>query len=149
MTRLDFNMTGTDELRRTLRRLDGPAQDAALDGIEAWARDIETVAKRGIQGGPKTGETVEKTNPRRTHKQSAAGQFPATDTGRLVSSIATSRVGQSIRVGSGVVYSKFLEFGTRFMAARPWLQPSIDKTRRRGVAGIVERLRREFARRRR
>jgi hypothetical protein len=65
------------------------------------------------------------------HRASAPGQPPAVDTGRLRASIThqvggpvyNSQVGIAlyVRVGTGVAYARYLEFGTSRMAARPFL----------------------------
>lgn len=95
---------------------------------------VRDTAVKSIQAGG-TGETVLKYNPRRTHTQSAPKQPPASDTGFLVSQISTD-VYQSggIVVGkiiSGAPYSKFLEFGTTTMTERPFMQPAIDRNKRK------------------
>ena len=63
------------------------------------------------------------------HTASAPGESPATDTGRLASSI-TNGLGEDFAglfavVGTNVVYAPFLELGTTRMAPRPFLRPSI------------------------
>jgi HK97 gp10 family phage protein len=75
---------------------------------------------------------------RRTHQASAPGQPPASDIGNLASHItySTSRRGLEGRVGTNVVYGKFLEFGTKNMAARPWLWPAYEARKR----GVIQRL---------
>lgn len=63
----------------------------------------------------------------KTHKASAAGEYPATDTGQLVRNITVEREGFSnYTVGSrkGAPHGFWLEFGTSRMDARPWLTPS-------------------------
>ena len=71
------------------------------------------------------------------HQASAPGEPPATDTGRLRATVshvvATDAEGVYAEVGSGanpavpgVKYALFLEQGTRHMAPRPWLLPSLD-----------------------
>ena len=61
------------------------------------------------------------------HRASAPGQPPAVDTGRLRASITheMQTEGQRVtaRVGTNVEYAKELEFGTRRIAARPFLRP--------------------------
>ena len=96
---------------------------------------VRNTAVEEIQRGTKTGETYELYSPRRTHTSSAPGEFPATDTGFLVSQISTdvhtkgnSVVGQII---SSAPYSKHLEFGTTKMSARPFMQPSLEKNKRK------------------
>lgn len=75
------------------------------------------------------------------HQASAPGQPPAVDTGRLRSSY-TWRTGEDFRgvyveVGTNVVYAPWLEFGTRYMQARPHLRPAIDELTNQIVALIV------------
>ena len=84
-----------------------------------------------ILRGSKTGETYEKYNPRRSHRASASGEFPASDTGFLANNIITklSSDGLSGEVTSRADYSQFLEFGTSKMGARPFMQPSLEENR--------------------
>lgn len=64
---------------------------------------------------------------------SVPGGGPAVRTGRLRGSI-TWRPGQDalspyVDVGSAVFYAPFVELGTRFMAARPFLRPALEVAR--------------------
>lgn len=88
--------------------------------------------------------------------RSAPGDPPGVDTGRLRASISTNWSGSgmssgnvgsqaltedgidqperredkfTVRVGSRVEYSSWLEWGTRRMAARPFIRPSFDRMR--------------------
>ena len=92
---------------------------------------VRNTAVNSINQGAKSGVVYEKYNPRRTHKASAAGEPPATDTGFLVSNIFlnvdTDGLGASVE--SRADYSSFLEFGTSKMAARPFMQPSLEENR--------------------
>lgn len=96
---------------------------------------VKNDAIKSIMQGSKTGGTVRKYNPNRTHTQSAAGEPPASDTGFLVSNITAdverTGTGFSRRV-TGIVtasapYAIHLEFGTYKMQARPFLQPALDR----------------------
>ena len=87
-----------------------------------------------MQRGQKSGRTYKKSDPNRTHKASAAGEAPATDTGELAGSVAVveggrGRIGPVVFVGSDLDYAEWLEFGTRDMAERPWLRPAVEKNR--------------------
>jgi len=97
----------------------------AADAVRAEA--IDSIAR-----GSKSGATVRKSNPSRTHTQSATGQAPATDTGFLISQItATNKRKGTIVFGevkSSAPYSKPLEFGTRSMGKRPFMQPALDRS---------------------
>ena len=56
--------------------------------------------------------------------RSAPGQPPKTDTGALANSITVQNTGSFQReIAAGVEYAAFLEFGTRKMAARPFMTP--------------------------
>ena len=98
----------------------------------------QALAKKGIQRGPKSGKTYRRGNV--VHQASAPGQYPATDTGRLASSVMVnlptpaSMFGE---VGTNVIYGPMLEFGTSRMAARPWLLPSFTQAK----IGIEKKLR--------
>lgn len=94
---------------------------------------VRNTAVNSINQGAKSGVTYEKYNPRRTHKASAAGEPPATDTGFLVSNIFlnvdTDGLGASVE--SRADYSSFLEFGTSKMGARPFMQPALEENKPR------------------
>ena len=88
-------------------------------------------AIENISRGAKSGETYEKYNPRRTHKASASGEFPATDTGFVVNNISVRFTSDGLEgnVVSNANYSSLLEFGTSKMGARPFMQPSLEQNR--------------------
>lgn len=68
---------------------------------------------------------------------SAPGGLPMIQTGTLKRSIAVSKPGPlKRRVGSGVKYARWLEFGTRRMEPRPFLMPAL----RRNKEAIVQQL---------
>ncbi len=94
---------------------------------------VRNTAVTSINQGAKSGVIYEKYNPRRTHRASAAGEPPATDTGYLVSNIFTNidtdGLGASVESRAG--YSSFLEFGTSKMAARPFMQPALEENKPR------------------
>ena len=68
------------------------------------------------------------------HQASAPGEFPATDSGQLMSHIVwrpqdyktVERTLQSQVGALDLLHPKFLEEGTKYMAERPWLQPAMD-----------------------
>lgn len=100
-------------------------------------------AKRSVARGPKTGRIYMKGKNRSIrHQASAPGEPPATDTGRLVNSI----VGDAKVIGKQVQgyleartdYAGYLEFGTRKLAARPFMTPSVMRNRDRAIALMRE-----------
>lgn len=125
---LKVKLSGILADERNLRKMGDNVEDMLDEEVFKTAVDTANISRKSIQRGIKTGTTYQKYNPRRTHRASSAGQPPATDTGRLVSSITQERTGKAeAEVGSTVKYSKFLEFGTRDMDERPWLRPALKK----------------------
>lgn len=94
---------------------------------------VRNTAVQSINQGAKSGVNYDLYNPRRTHRASAAGQAPATDTGFLVNNIVISTdiadKGLSVNVESRADYSQALEFGTSKMAARPFMQPALEENK--------------------
>jgi hypothetical protein len=77
-----------------------------------------------VQSAAKTGWSPPPSSP---------GGKPAVRTGLLRNSI-TWRIGVDalspyVDVGSSVVYAPYVELGTRFMAARPYLRPALQAAR--------------------
>lgn len=122
---------GLDGLKRKLRALPVEHKRGMGRALSLSALDVQGTAQRNIQRGARTGRVYPAVRGRRgrPHRASAPGEFPKTDTGRLVSSIFAEVDMSSLvaDVGTDIRYGPFLEFGTSKMAARPWLQPSFDE----------------------
>lgn len=115
-----------DSLKSLEKDLEAPFRDVILGGAQL----IRSEAVKSIMQGPKTGRIYEKYNPRRTHRASAPGQAPASDTGNLVSQIQVKSTNpDEVTVESGANYSKFLEFGTSKILPRPFLFPATERSR--------------------
>ena len=115
-----------DSLKSLERDLEAPFREVILGGAQL----IRSEAVKSIMQGPKTGRIYEKYNPRRTHRASAPGQAPASDTGNLVSQIQVKQTNpDEVVVESGANYSKFLEFGTSKILPRPFLFPATERSR--------------------
>ena len=104
----------------TARRIAPVLREAVARAVAEGAEDLRQAARDLIaeQAG---GEP------------SAPGEPPRSDSGRLRDSlfVHTSRDGLSAEVGTGLAYGRHLEFGTQNMAARPWLHPALESTKRR------------------
>jgi HK97 gp10 family phage protein len=110
------------------------------------ARIGEDVAKAAVMGGnlvrssaiqsiqaKSGGQTVTRSREgggTYEHTAAAAGSAPNTDTGRLVASIQVEVKDKDVFVGSTLEYAGALEFGTRYMLPRPWLNPALELRRR-------------------
>ena len=134
---MSVQVTGPLVTRAALRKL-GEEMVARLEKETALAA-VQTAnhARTSVAAGGKTGEVYQKYNPNRTHRASAPGEAPATDTGRLIGSITQQKVSDGWLVGSKVKYSVWLEYGTRTMEEeRPFFRPALNKAR----AAWIERV---------
>lgn len=88
--------------------------------IRKTALDVDATAKQSFTG-PKTGTQYG------DHQASAPGEPPAIDTGTLQNSISVeTESALEARVIVGAEYGLYLEMGTVFMEARPFLGPAFD-----------------------
>lgn len=128
MTQIKIDLSGLNTLLGQLKQLGAAAEQAVAETVFDVATDTHTFAVQGIEQGPKTGRVYQRGGV--THQASAPGQYPATDTGRLVSSVRMLPDGDlAYVVGTNVQYGPMLEFGTSRMAARPWLLPSFERAK--------------------
>lgn len=135
-------LTGAVELRSALREFGLQADREIENIVRGTAQNIRSHAVKSVQRGPKTGATYKKSSPKRTHRASAPGQAPATDTGRLVGSIKAEISGKTAEVVADAQYAAWLEFGTQDMEARPFMVPAMEKERpawERRLNGIVDK----------
>ena len=78
------------------------------------------------------GETQTRYGPKRKVKVSKPGEPPNTDTGTAIKSIGFNIDDKRFKgeVGTDLKYLKFLELGTKFIAARPWLIVALKSVRK-------------------
>jgi len=126
---MKMQLTGTEELKRALREFGLQADRQIQDIVRGTAQNVRSHAIKAVQRGRKSGEVYEKYQPKRTHRASAPGQAPATDTGALVRSIQADIRGRSAEVSANVDYAVYLEFGTQDMEPRPFMFPALEKER--------------------
>lgn len=136
--------SGVDKksLRRLMAKLRALPK-AATKGITAEIAAGALLIRGDAQQSMKTTSRGEaKTRSRDgmtvTHAASAPGSPPAIDTGKLVGSVThkISADGLDAAIGTNTAYGAHLEFGTKKMAARPWLFPAFERNRK----GIVKRI---------
>lgn len=129
-------MAGVEIVFNDLPRLIREYPQAAAEGIEATAREGERLVKLSISDSPASGIRYG------THTASSPGNAPRIDTGNLINSINSHKQGPhlwNIRVGAE--YSPYLEFGTRYMAARPFMGPMAMELQQKADDIMLEFLR--------
>lgn len=94
---------------------------------------------------PKSGHTY-KVGKRRVHVASAPYESPANNTGNLIGSIDHVQIPDAGGIVSSIVevrapYGKYLEYGTKKMAPRPFVRPTRDYIAPVFKDYIVEKLR--------
>ena len=101
----------------------------AKDAVYSGCFKILDIAVTEILQGAKSGQIYSRGG--KSHQASAAGEYPASDTGNLASNINVQidTGGLSGTVESKANYSSMLEYGTSKMAARPFMQPSSERAR--------------------
>jgi len=84
--------------------------------VSGHAKKLISVAGTGAGPGQKRRYGSDPSKP---------GEPPRKQTGHLRRSVAWERAGLVARVGTNVRYGRWLELGTRKMAARPWLRRAL------------------------
>ncbi len=121
------NVIGIKSLRKKLDSIPDDYKLKLQSIISRNADNIQAEARRLIREPPKTGIK----HPSLPNQSSAPGEAPANQTGKLMRGIVKqkfkSRGIEFVRVVSNAAYSAWLEFGTRNMLARPFLQPAFKR----------------------
>src|SRR5690625_3900961 len=140
---MTVRIEGLEDLNKSLARVSSRFESEATALVNRTAQNIRNTAVRSIQKQSPNGVTYEKYNPRRSHVASAPGNPPNTDTGRLAGSIRAVMSGtSSAHVEALADYAVHLEFGTRSMAARPFMTPAVEQERPNYERGLRELTRR-------
>jgi len=114
-----------------LKQLNKQLEPDFQEIVKGGGQLIRGEAVKSIQQGSKSGVVYEKYNPRRSHRASAPGEAPASDTGNLVSKIIVKQKTKNItNVESNANYSAFLEYGTSKMQPRPFMLPAFEKSKK-------------------
>ena len=127
-----------------LRFLEAEVKRALEATMKGAAMLVANDAKQRIARGAKSGRIyttrfatnkstggIFPTEARVPHQASAPGEAPATDTGKLISSIVADAQGTKAWVEARSAYAVHLEYGTRRMQARPFMMPAFEAQRAR------------------
>ncbi len=122
-TAVGVDVSSFKKIPNLMRRLQGRAELTADQALAKLANSIKTKAVMNIQRGTKTGHIYG------NHQASAPGEAPASDTGKLASSIQISKQGAGVwYISARAPYAAALEFGTERMEARPFMTPAFVET---------------------
>jgi len=138
-----IRIDGLNVLVNELRGLETAGEQVLEEAIFDLVSDTHRLAVEGVQNGPATGRVYEKYNPRRTHRASAPGEYPMSDTGNFASTIHAvypSPGNLHGVVGTSDERGPWFEFGTSKMRPRPWLLRSFE----RAQIGLEQELKRRF-----
>jgi HK97 gp10 family phage protein len=98
------------------------------DGLLALALMAQGEVQKSIVHGTKTGKTYKR--GKKYHQASAPGEAPANDLGFLVNNVKAEVTGELVASTLSLApYSVHLEYGTRKMAARPFLRPAGERVK--------------------
>ena len=115
----------SDELEAAAKKV----RSVAVQGLVSEVNKIRNTIILEMQRGVKTGKLYKR--GKKFHQASAPGEYPALDRGPLLTSIFydIDEPNLKVELGNlvGAPYGEFLEFGTKYMEPRPWLEPSIEK----------------------
>jgi len=93
--------------------------------IRSFRKEREKEILDGLQKGlEKVGLIVER--QAKINVSQSGSKHPQVVTGRLRSSITHNVSSGEVEIGSNVIYSKYLEFGTSKMPPYPWLFPAVE-----------------------
>ena len=128
---IKFSVKNIKKVLSQLNKLEKDMEIPFQEIVKGGGQFIRGEAIKSIQSGAKSGIVYEKYNPRRSHRASAPGEAPASDTGNLVSKIMVKQKTKNItNVVSNANYSAFLEYGTSKMQPRPFMLPAFEKSKK-------------------
>lgn len=118
--------------------------------ISRSATLVHKTAVLSVQNAPRGGEPYVRygEGQRRVGRASAAGEPPASDTGFLANNIMfeIDVDGLGASVESRAAYSSHLEFGTRVMAARPFMHPALEENKLKIRKMVAEEIKKAMRR---
>ena len=142
MAVIQTTVIGKDALKKRLKTLGEQSLKEVRIALNSAALAVERTAKTSVQRGTKSGRIYKRKGI--VHRASAPGEPPASDTGYLAAHITTvlDLDGLGANVESQAEYSRYLEFGTAKMGARPFLFPAFEQNKDRIKANLSAAIKR-------
>lgn len=138
MTQVTVKVEGLEQVINDVGEMPKGIEAPIRSGLTKIAFLARSAIQRLILSGPKTGKIYR--HGKTIHQASAPGEPPASDTGALVASVYAEPVADELSVVVVVrkAYAAFLEFGTRLMAARPFVRPGCQSVAKDGARILAE-----------
>lgn len=123
--KFSMDIVGEKLLDRKLKKLGVAVRKALEDAVLKNTLLVHSTAVKGIQKKSQ-GKSATRYHPKRRVTVSRPGDPPNTDRGRSIASVAFNFKPERLEgdVGTNYKVLVWLEFGTRDVAARPWLEPA-------------------------
>lgn len=128
--RFSGSIIGSKALAAALGRIQEDYQKQYVLNLKKATLVVYSEAVRSIRDTSQ-GEKETRYNPKRQVTVSKPGDAPNNDTGTALKSVGWDIDEAELvsEVGTGLGYLKDLEFGTKNVAARPWLFPALERVR--------------------
>lgn len=139
-----MKIAGMNKLKKNFDRLAKKYGEDVMKASVAGGQLVRSDAIKSIQAVSSGDVVTRYRNGGQSYEHTASkpGDAPNTDTGNLVKSINVTVKRNGVYVGSYVEYAPHLEFGTKTMRARPWLNPALERNRKNIREQIANALRR-------
>jgi len=133
MSGISLKVKNMKQFEARLKSQDKGVHRNVIGVINNISMNIRNTAVKSILQNERAGGDSTRYNPKRTIRVSKAGDPPASDTGYLASQIIVKI--DANQLGADIIsnadYSEALEFGTLKMAARPFMQPAAEDSRKK------------------
>lgn len=120
---------GVNTVQEQLKKAALEERKALKKALVLSANLIKNDAVKSIREVSNSGKKVKR--GKKWHTVSEEKDAPNTDTGRLIGSINTKVYDNSAEVKADVKYAAMLEQGTKKMGKRPFLEPALEKNRKK------------------
>lgn len=138
-----IEIDGLKELDKRLASLPAAIQAEIEKAQGLNALDMQNVARDMVQSGGRSGRVYKRSKGKIVHQASAPGEPPKSDSGYLASHIRGFVEERFTAVlEAATKYARSLEFGTRKMGARPFMDRSAALVLKRAASRLSAAVRR-------